>query len=708
MADQANFPDIYIDGSSAGDGSLASPYSDLSDVNWTTGGDNSIFDYLAGSPSVSPTIHLDKAVTWREKMTVGASGTAAYPIVVKSYGSGADPIISGFDVVSTWTQVAGAGDYAGDLIDDNFDDGNLNGWSTVGSPTASTDQSHNGSYSAKFDGDEDIYQAVAANGELWIAFWIYTGDATPTASQEILAINAGVSLEATLYIENDGSLAVWDADYLAAGATSLQDNTWAHIELRIKKGAGTGEIQVWLDEVQMVNSSTRDVGAADYDQVRVGSLNRSPNSTIYIDEVKVDSAGRIGMSGNTVYYSHAHTASEGGIVLEDGDPLTFCEWDTDVATSFGAASAGSFTFDGTGDIVYVWATDELDPDTHTMQVSVRDHAAEIAGKNYINIEDIDFTGGYLHGFHMTGTCSTLNFTSCDFYYSGGEYSGGVYLGNGFEVNGGASGVTLTSCKGHNNFDVGFSVQMLTGNGNMSDITLTQCEAYSNRMTGFEILSGSGTGTMSNVTVTRCIARNNDGTYWAGTHPNESGIYVDSYIAANMSNIDVTYNLIYENGLHGLYTLKNSTGAVPVEAYNNVIYDNGTGVQNTAALTFKNNIVEENTTKEMNCSSASITADYNRYYHSGGGTYFTYASSNYNFADWKTQSSQDANSSEGNPLMTNPGSDDFTLQVTSPCRSKGTVVGLTADYNGDVVPQGAVDIGAYEYPGGGALFFGSNF
>ena len=102
MADQADFPSIYIDGSSGGDGSEASPYSDLSDINWTTGGDNSIYDYLDGTPSESPTIYLAKGGTWRETLTTDCDGTATYPIVVTSYGTGANPIITAADLRATW------------------------------------------------------------------------------------------------------------------------------------------------------------------------------------------------------------------------------------------------------------------------------------------------------------------------------------------------------------------------------------------------------------------------------------------------------------------------------------------------------------------------------------------------------------------------------------------------------------------------------
>ena len=94
-ADQPDFPLIYIDEGCAGThvGSLANPYDDLNDINWTTGGDNSIFDYLADDPSASPTVHLMKDDSWRRAFVPGCDGTATYPIIITSYGDGAMPII---------------------------------------------------------------------------------------------------------------------------------------------------------------------------------------------------------------------------------------------------------------------------------------------------------------------------------------------------------------------------------------------------------------------------------------------------------------------------------------------------------------------------------------------------------------------------------------------------------------------------------------
>ena len=41
---------------------------------------------------------------WRERLVPPAAGTAEAPIAFDSYGDGAPPIISGADLVITWTQ----------------------------------------------------------------------------------------------------------------------------------------------------------------------------------------------------------------------------------------------------------------------------------------------------------------------------------------------------------------------------------------------------------------------------------------------------------------------------------------------------------------------------------------------------------------------------------------------------------------------------
>jgi hypothetical protein len=116
-ADHEDFPLSYVDDGCAGThvGSESNPYDDFADINWTTGGDNSIHDYLAGSPTQSPIVYLKGGDTIREQMTVGCSGTAAYPIIIRMYGSG-DAVVNGSDLITTWTEDAGAPEALGELV----------------------------------------------------------------------------------------------------------------------------------------------------------------------------------------------------------------------------------------------------------------------------------------------------------------------------------------------------------------------------------------------------------------------------------------------------------------------------------------------------------------------------------------------------------------------------------------------------------------
>ena len=50
---------------------------------------------------------LRRGQVWRETLTVPSSGALGTPITFGAYGSGADPILNGADIITTWTQYAG-------------------------------------------------------------------------------------------------------------------------------------------------------------------------------------------------------------------------------------------------------------------------------------------------------------------------------------------------------------------------------------------------------------------------------------------------------------------------------------------------------------------------------------------------------------------------------------------------------------------------
>lgn len=89
---------IFIDASApdGGDGSLENPYNEYSDINWTSGGENSIEDWVSeGYPVI---INLKRGEVWREMLNVGTSGAPGRRITIQPYGNGNPPVISGYGI----------------------------------------------------------------------------------------------------------------------------------------------------------------------------------------------------------------------------------------------------------------------------------------------------------------------------------------------------------------------------------------------------------------------------------------------------------------------------------------------------------------------------------------------------------------------------------------------------------------------------------
>jgi hypothetical protein len=165
-----------------------------------------------------------------------------------------------------------------------------------------------------------------------------------------------------------------------------------------------------------------------------------------------------------------------------------------------------------------------------------------------------------------------------------------------------------------------------------------------------------------------------------------------------TGVVLIYNLIYENGQQGIVvdegggdTINSSSNGSPeVLVYGNTIWGNGTAGGSTTnanittgsnsmagSASFKNNIIGEANGHEIEIQSGgqiNFTSNYNDFYHSAGGTFMSWLGTAYSFANWKTNSSQDANSLSSNPTLTNPGAANFTLQAGSPAIDAGTNLG----------------------------------
>lgn len=171
---------------------------------------------------------------------------------------------------------------------------------------------------------------------------------------------------------------------------------------------------------------------------------------------------------------------------------------------------------------------------------------------------------------------------------------------------------------------------------------------------------------------------------------------------------IHYNVIIGNANEAAWCLDDGDSPVQAQFYNNVFidcdealeaYDDG-AVDVDCILIVKNNIFYNSTTHHIRVksgwvASATIDIDDNLYYDDVG-TKLEWNGTEYNFANWKTNSGQDGSSpNPADPVFVGGG--DYHLQSGSPARNAGTNVGLSVDYDGVSVPQETNPaIGAYEY------------
>jgi hypothetical protein len=182
------------------------------------------------------------------------------------------------------------------------------------------------------------------------------------------------------------------------------------------------------------------------------------------------------------------------------------------------------------------------------------------------------------------------------------------------------------------------------------------------------------GYSTNVTFTYNISANNQGAgiignvgsniYYNLVHGNASAatpFYSACGIMAG-STSNVYNNTVYGNYYSGIHVTPGPSGAT-INVKNNALMNNG-------------NIPAYGYEIWVETGVNGYTGDYNLVYTTGTWALFmdwlgAYPSTNW--ADWKTTSSQDANSVNANPLFTNPSVGDFTFQAGSPAIGAGVYI-----------------------------------
>lgn len=415
------------------------------------------------------------------------------------------------------------------------------------------------------------------------------------------------------------------------------------------------------------------------------------------------------------------------VVLEDGTLYNFVPWSIDLDTTIALAAwtAGSFTYDS--EVSYIETSDGTAPSNFVIRVgqqpasSVNRKGIFVRASEYVTISSLDLRGFTGNGIELntndgdTIASSNNTVTGCTVYATGGT---GILIINASSiitdlmVSNAVLGNTVTSCGAAGvsaaGADVTGSFNVVStpirnntinlcgwaAGANGIDTAYAQVFASDNSISEQIDSSADGEGILFDNKSNGSIAERNTITGCEG-----AGVLVSN----NSINVTVRNNIASSNTDYGVI-IKN--GANSAQVINNTIYNNTAGgfrnENDVVNLTLKNNIFSENGTVEIQAITvAGLEIDFNCVYHSAGGTFMSWddggGADAYNWADWLTNSGQDVNSINTNPLMTNPAGADFTIPFNSPCRRAGVYVGGGTDFN-QKTWHSPPDIGAHRAPG----------
>jgi hypothetical protein len=322
---------------------------------------------------------------------------------------------------------------------------------------------------------------------------------------------------------------------------------------------------------------------------------------------------------------------------------------------------------------------------------------------------------YGRGTTAARAITDLVIDSCEFYNNIPGYSEVLSL------DGNINGFAITNNVVHDNINIGIYV-----GGNYGECTVPALDhtrngvieknkCYNN-VASYATSGGIYADGAEDVVIQRNIS-----------YANGYGIEVGAEEDGTTKNITVINNLIYNNQESGLavggYTTDTDGQVLDCVFRNNTLFQNdalrnGSGeiyVTKASRCTFKNNVFYTNDQNvlfsfEEFDAQVSNSLNYNRWYtpnNNANAITINWKGHPYEtFSSYKSGTSQDSNSTYGNPLLVNAAlpTPDLNLQTGSPCINAGdpatVLLSGETDFNGNTrVVNTRIDIGAFESSSG---------
>jgi len=352
--------------------------------------------------------------------------------------------------------------------------------------------------------------------------------------------------------------------------------------------------------------------------------------------------------GGNIWYASGIT-TQIGIVVFNNEGSTGVK----MAAKVGCVAQGDFWWDDPNDRLYMYSVGTPAAFYTNIEAGTSGNTVSIGYRSHIIIQDLDVRYSGTHGIAIDGWDHAPHDIIIQ-YNSVSYCGGGNAQGNGVQI---FSGIVDDCIIRYNKFNQIYDSGIAIQDGQPSTFTNVSCyyNLISNCEHGIEVGAFDAATTINGVYIYNNTVYNSGGGFshsWRADPYGDGIIYWGMFAGAGLyTDVNIKNNLI-----------------------SNCIY----------------NVLTDVPTR------AGVTVDYNLYYTDG--LKFGYAdwpphSAPENFADWKTNSGQDAHSVITNPLLVS--ATDYHLQAGSGAYNAGINVGLAMDYDKSAVGD-PPDIGAYEY------------
>ena len=398
LAAKANATTYYVD-SSITDTNVGSATPDFTTYNPTTfatdTGSDSVYKTIADvnlkSFSAGDNIYFRKGQTWREQLTVPASGSAGNPITFGAYGSGDPPLISGADVVAgPWTQDAVT---AADT--ETYESGSISAyWDTV---TGASDATifKNGSKSWRYAPSAGYLTTIKTGGtnadytEI-ITWWRLDSASTLTGwnQTQTLQMEGGSWLGASgvgVWIDRNGGNTAWELsvgrDGPGATKYTISADTWYQLRFVVtaNNGSGNAHAELYVDGTQRSSLTGLTLASAINANLKMGAfLYQATSFKINLDDTSVYTSDSTVLPSR--WYSTVTTQPNVAIL----------------SRALGTLAASAVAVDATGE--WFWSANTLyvysvaDPGATAIEASARANVILWNSKNYIRLENLQIEG----------------------------------------------------------------------------------------------------------------------------------------------------------------------------------------------------------------------------------------------------------------------------------------------------------------------------